>query len=147
MRPGGPRDGAASWRIWDDQHSPADMVNRLIRQAACAVTRQHNGSGLRLPKDRGPGGMRTTRKGNAMGEEHALMSDLSALIQHLCAKRADLVRTTAANPAHVSGKQIRKLAALQTAFLAVEVEMRRAEREVLHEEVQERTSSIPYQNA
>jgi hypothetical protein len=29
----------------------------------------------------------------------------------------------------------------------VEAEMRRAEREVLHEEVQERTSSIPYQNA
>jgi hypothetical protein len=82
-----------------------------------------------------------------MGEEHASMSDLSALIEHLCAKRADLVRTMAASPAHVSGKQIRKLAALQTAFLAVEVEMRRAEREVLHEEVQERTSSIPYQNA
>ena len=82
-----------------------------------------------------------------MGEEDASMSDLSALIEHLCAKRADLVRKMVASPGQVSGKQIRKLAALQTAFLAVEVEMRRAEREVLHEEVQERTSSIPYQNA
>ena len=75
------------------------------------------------------------------------MSDLSALIEHLCAKRADLVRTMAASPAQVSDEQVRDLAWLQTAFLAVEAEMRRAEREVLHEEVQERTSSIPYQNA
>jgi len=82
-----------------------------------------------------------------MGEEDASMSDFSALIEHLCAKRADLVQKMVADPAHVSGKQIRKLAALQTALLAVEAEMRRAEREVLHEEVQERTSSIPYQNA
>jgi hypothetical protein len=50
-------------------------------------------------------------------------------------------------PRRVSDEQIRDLAWLQTAFLAVEAEMRRAEREVLHEEVQERTSSIPYQNA
>jgi hypothetical protein len=56
-----------------------------------------------------------------MGEEDASMSDFSALIEHLCAKRADLVRKMAADPAHVSGKQIRKLAALQTALLAVEV--------------------------
>ena len=91
--------------------------------------------------------MRITRKDNAMGEEDASMSDLPALIEHLCAKRADLVQKMAADPAHVSGKQIRDLAWLQTAFLAVEAEMRRAEREVLHEEVQERTSSIPYQNA
>ena len=82
-----------------------------------------------------------------MGEEHASMSDLSALIEHLCAKRADLVRTMAASPAQVSDEQVRDLAWLQTAFLAVEAEMRRAEREVLHKEVQERTSSIPYQNA
>ena len=82
-----------------------------------------------------------------MGEEHASMSDLSALIEHLCAKRADLVRTMAASPAQVSDEQVRDLAWLQTAFLAVEAEMRQAEREVLHEEVQERTSSIPYQNA
>jgi hypothetical protein len=91
--------------------------------------------------------MRIIGKGNAMGEEHASMSDLSALIEHLCAKRADLVRTMAANPRQVSDEQIRDLAWLQTAFLAVEAEMRRAERAVLHEEVQERTSSIPYQNA
>ncbi len=52
-----------------------------------------------------------------------------------------------ANPEHVSDEQIRDLAVLQAAFLAVEAEKRRAEREVLHEEVQERTSSIPYQNA
>ena len=75
------------------------------------------------------------------------MSDFSALIEHLCAKRADLVRKMAASPRQVSDEQIRDLAWLQTAFLAVEAEMRRAEREVLHEEVQERTSSIPYQNA
>ena len=75
------------------------------------------------------------------------MSDFSALIEHLCAKRADLVRTMAASPKHVSDEQIRDLAALQSAFSAVEAEKRRAEREMLHEEVQERTSSIPYQNA
>ncbi len=75
------------------------------------------------------------------------MSDFSALIEHLCTKRAELVRTMAASPAQVSDEQIRDVAALQTAVLAVEAEMRRAEREVLHEEVQERTSSIPYQNA
>ena len=75
------------------------------------------------------------------------MSDLYALIEHLCAKRADLVQKMLASPRQVSDEQIRDLAALQTAFLAVEAEMRQAEREVLHEEVQERTSSIPYQNA
>ena len=45
------------------------------------------------------------------------MSDLSALIEHLCAKRADLVRTMAASPAQVSDEQVRDLAWLQTAFL------------------------------
>ena len=35
-----------------------------------------------------------------MGEEHASMSDLSALIEHLCAKRADLVRTMATGTLH-----------------------------------------------
>ena len=82
-----------------------------------------------------------------MAEEHAPMSELSALIEHLCAKRAGLVQQMAASPGHISDEQIRDLAWLQTAFLAVEAEMRRAEREVLHGEVQERTSSIPYQNA
>ena len=32
-----------------------------------------------------------------MGEEHASMSDLSALIEHLCAKRASLVQTMRAD--------------------------------------------------
>ena len=75
------------------------------------------------------------------------MSDLSALIEHLCAKRSGLVQTMAACPEPVSDEQIRDLAWPQSAFLAVEVEKRRAEREGLHEEVQQRTSSIPYQNA
>jgi len=52
-----------------------------------------------------------------MGEEHASMSDLSALIEQLCAKRADLVRTMAASPAHVSDEQIRDLAWVQTSSL------------------------------
>jgi hypothetical protein len=40
-------------------------------------------------------------------------------------------------------EQIRDLAALQSAFLAVEAEKRRAERETLHKEIQQRTSSVP----
>ncbi len=82
-----------------------------------------------------------------MGDEQSWMSDLSALVEHLCAKRSELVQKMAASPAHVSDQQVRDLAALQSAFLAVEAEMRRAEREMLHEEVQQRTSTIPYQNA
>ena len=82
-------------------------------------------------------------KGNAMDHEQAGMSDLSALIEQLCARRAELVQKMAASPAHVSDEHIRDLAALQSAFLAVEAEKRRAEREVLHEEVQQRTSSLP----
>ena len=53
----------------------------------------------------------------------------------------------ATGPEPVSDEHIRDLAWLQSAFLAVEAEKRRAEREGLHEEVQQRTSSIPYQNA
>ena len=68
-----------------------------------------------------------------MDNEQAGMSDLSALIEQLCARRAELVQTMAASPAHVSDEHIHGLAALQSAFLAVEAEMRRAEREVLHQ--------------
>ncbi len=43
----------------------------------------------------------------------------------------------------ITDEQIRDLAWLQSAFLAVEAEKRRAERETLHREVQQRTSSLP----
>jgi len=43
----------------------------------------------------------------------------------------------------ITGEQIRDLAALQCAFLAVEAERRNAERETLHKEVQERTGALP----
>jgi hypothetical protein len=47
----------------------------------------------------------------------------------------------AANPEQVTREQLQDRAALQTAFLAVEAEQRKAERETLHEEVQQRLSS------
>ena len=78
-----------------------------------------------------------------MDEEQASMSDYSALIEQLCAKRSTLVQAMSANPEQITNEQIRDLAALQSAFLAVEAEKRRAERETLHEEVQQRTSSMP----
>jgi len=81
-----------------------------------------------------------------MGDEQAQVSELSALIEHLGARRADLVQKMAANPEHITQEQIRDLAWLQCAFQAVEAEMRRAERNVLHDEEQ-RTSLIPNQNA
>jgi len=49
----------------------------------------------------------------------------------------------AANPEQITDEQIRDLAWLQSAFAAVEAEHRRAERETLQEEVQQRTSSLP----
>src|SRR5215212_6291140 len=46
-------------------------------------------------------------------------------------------------PEQVTEEQIRDLAALQSAFLAVEAEKGRNEREALHDEVHQRTSSWP----
>ena len=48
-----------------------------------------------------------------------------------------------ANPEQITGEQIRDLAALQCAFLAVEAEKRSVERETLHEEAQQRTDALP----
>ena len=45
------------------------------------------------------------------------------------------------SPEQVTDEQIRDLSALQSAFLAVEAKQRRAERETLHKEVQQRMSS------
>jgi hypothetical protein len=53
------------------------------------------------------------------------------------------VQAMAVNPEQITDEQIRDLAALQSAFLAVEAEKRRAERETLHKEIQQRTSSVP----
>ena len=69
------------------------------------------------------------------------MADYLALIEQLCAKRSALVQAMAVNPEQITDEQIRDLAVLQSAFAAVEVEHRRAEREALHEEVQQRTGS------
>jgi len=71
------------------------------------------------------------------------MAGYTTLIEQLCAKRSTLVQAMAANPAQITGEQIRELSALQRAFLAVEAEKRGAEREMLHREVQQRTSSLP----
>ena len=76
-----------------------------------------------------------------MGEGHALMAGYTVLIEQLCAKRSTLVRAMAANPEQITDKQIRDLAALQSAFAAVEAEHRNAERETLREEVQQRTGA------
>ena len=71
------------------------------------------------------------------------MADYLALIEQLCAKRSALVQAMAVNPEQMTDEQIRDLAALQCAFLAVEAEKRSAERETLQREVQQRTSSSP----
>ncbi len=78
-----------------------------------------------------------------MDEGHAPMAGYNALIEQLCAKRSTLVQAMAANPEQITDEQIRDLAALQSAFAAVEAEYRRAERETLHEEVQQRTGALP----
>jgi hypothetical protein len=78
-----------------------------------------------------------------MDEGHAPMAEYTAVIEQLCAQRSALVQTMVANPEQITGEQIRDLAALQCAFLAVEAEKRRAERETLQREVQQRTSSSP----
>ena len=76
-----------------------------------------------------------------MDNDHAPLAAYSALIEQLCTNRSALVQTMAANPERITGEQIRALAALQSAFAAVEAEHRRAERETLHKEVQQRTGS------
>ena len=78
-----------------------------------------------------------------MDDDHAAMAEYTAVIEQLCAQRSALVQTMVANPKQITGEQIRDLAALQCAFLAVEAEKRRAERETLQREVQQRTSSSP----
>ena len=78
-----------------------------------------------------------------MDEDPAPMAAYTALIEQLCAKRSALVQAMAANPEQVTPEQIRDLAWLQSAFAAVEAEHRRAERETLHQEVQERTGALP----
>jgi len=78
-----------------------------------------------------------------MDDDHAPMAEYTALIEQLCAKRSTLVQAMAANPDQITDKQIRDLAWLQSAFLAVEAEYRKAERETLHKEVQERTGALP----
>ena len=75
-----------------------------------------------------------------MDDDHAPMAEYTALIEQLCAKRSALVQTMAGSPGQITDEQIRDLAALQSAFAAVEAEHRRAERETLHREVQQRTS-------
>ena len=78
-----------------------------------------------------------------MDDDSAPMAEYTAVIEQLCAQRSALVQTMVANPEQITGEQIRDLAALQCAFLAVEAEKRRAERETLQREVQQRTSSSP----
>jgi hypothetical protein len=77
-----------------------------------------------------------------MDEGDAPMAESTALIEQLCAKRSTLVQTMVANSEQITGEQIRDLAALQCAFLAVEAEYRNAERETLHQEVQQRTGAL-----
>ena len=78
-----------------------------------------------------------------MDEGHAPMGEYTALIEQLCAKRSTLVQAMAANPEQSTAEQIRDLAWLQSAFLAVEAEHRKAERETLLKEVQQRTGALP----
>ena len=77
-----------------------------------------------------------------MDEGHAPMAEYTALIEQLCAKRSTLVQAMAANPEQITDEQIRNLAWLQSAFLAVEAEHRNAERDTLHTEVQQRTGTL-----
>jgi len=78
-----------------------------------------------------------------MDDNHAPMAEYTALIEQLCAKRSTLVQAMAATPEQITDEQIRDLAWLQCAFLAVKAEPRRAEREMLHREVQQRTGAVP----
>ena len=78
-----------------------------------------------------------------MNDDHAPMARYIALIEQLCSRRSTLVQAMASNPAQITDEQIRDLAWLQSAFLAVEAEHRRAEHETLHKEVQQRTGALP----
>ena len=78
-----------------------------------------------------------------MDDDPAPMAEYTAVVEQLCAQRSALLQTMVANPEQITGEQIRDLAALQCAFLAVEAEKRRAERETLQREVQQRTPSSP----
>ena len=78
-----------------------------------------------------------------MDNDPAPMAEYTAVIEQLCAQRSALVQTMVANPEQITDEQIRDLAALQCAFLAVEAEKRTAERKTLQREVQQRTSSSP----
>ncbi len=78
-----------------------------------------------------------------MDDDHAPMAEYTALIEQLCAKRSALVQIMVASPEQITDEQIRDLAWLQSAFLDVEAEHRRAERETLHMQVQERTGTLP----
>ena len=77
-----------------------------------------------------------------MDDDHAPMAEYTAVIEQLCARRSALVQAIAANPEQITDKQVRDLAALQSAFLAVEAEYRKAERDTLHTEVQQRTGAL-----
>jgi hypothetical protein len=57
------------------------------------------------------------------------MVNFAPLIDQLCAKRSALAQTMAARPEQVTEEQIRDLAVLQTALLALETEKRLSERE------------------
>ena len=77
-----------------------------------------------------------------MDGDPASMAEYTAVIEQLCARRSTLVQAMAANPAQITDEQIRDLAWLQSAFLAVEAEHRTAERETLQKEVQQRTGAL-----
>jgi mono/diheme cytochrome c family protein len=78
-----------------------------------------------------------------MNDHPAPMARYLALIEQLCSRRSTLVQAMAANPEQITDEQIRDLAWLQSAFAAVEAEPRRAEREMLHMKVQQRTGALP----
>jgi hypothetical protein len=70
------------------------------------------------------------------------MTSSTTLIEQLCARRSALVQAMAADPEQITDEQIHDLAALHAALSAVEAEQRRAERETLHDEVQQRLGSL-----
>jgi hypothetical protein len=61
------------------------------------------------------------------------MAGYDTLLHQLCAKRATLAQTIVAKPEQVTDEQIRDLAALQSAILAIEAEKRIADRESILE--------------
>ena len=71
------------------------------------------------------------------------MAEYTALIEQLCARRSALVRAMAANPGRSQTSKSVTLLTLHSALVAVEAEHQRAEREMLRQEVQERTGALP----